>query len=248
GCDASILVDGPSTEKTAEANLSVRGYEFIERLKAALESECPGVVSCADIIAVATKVLIKLGGGLDYPVETGRKDGLVSNAADVQLPNPSMTVDEAAAVFAAKNFTLEEMVVLLGYHAVGIAHCNFFQDRLYQGTAQFDSEMDPSLVRQLKQTCPQSPITNNTTPLNQDSTNNNTLNNRFYGELLGNRGLLAVDQALSRDPASSTIVTKLSQNRALFDIRTAQVMIKLQAVEVLIGDQGGIRKTCGNIN
>lgn len=108
--------------------------------------------------------------------------------------------------------------------------------------------MDPSLVRQLKQTCPQSPITNNTTPLNQDSTNNNTLNNRFYGELLGNRGLLAVDQALSRDPASSTIVTKLSQNRALFDIRTAQVMIKLQAVEVLIGDQGGIRKTCGNIN
>ena len=60
GCDASLLIDGASTEKTAGSNLSVRGYELIERLKAALEAECPGVVSCADIVVVATKVVIKL--------------------------------------------------------------------------------------------------------------------------------------------------------------------------------------------
>ena len=60
GCDASILIAGTSSEKNAGANLSVRGYEFIDAVKAALEAECPGIVSCADIIAIATKVAIKL--------------------------------------------------------------------------------------------------------------------------------------------------------------------------------------------
>lgn len=60
GCDASILIDGPSSEKAAGPNLSVRGYELIDALKGVAEAECPGVVSCADIIAIATKQLIKL--------------------------------------------------------------------------------------------------------------------------------------------------------------------------------------------
>ncbi|XP_021773672.1 peroxidase 57-like [Chenopodium quinoa] len=249
GCDASILIDGTSTEKTSDSNGGVRGYEFIEKLKTAIESECPGVVSCADIIAVATKVLIRLGGGLDFPVETGRRDGLVSISADVNLPNPSMTVEEAAAVFAAKNFTVEEMVILLGYHSVGNAHCKFFEKRLYEDTGEFDSEMDLSLLNKLRKVCPQNQdTTNNIALLNQDFTNNNTLNNRFYGELIGNRGVLKLDQELSRDPASSAFVSALSQNSTLFNIRKAEVMIKLQAVEVLTGSQGEIRKVCSSFN
>lgn len=55
GCDASILLDGSSSEKTAIPNLSVRGYDIIDEAKAALEKACPGVVSCADIIIAATR-------------------------------------------------------------------------------------------------------------------------------------------------------------------------------------------------
>lgn len=55
GCDASILLDGSSTEKTAPPNLSVRGYDVIDAAKTAVESKCRGVVSCADIIAIATR-------------------------------------------------------------------------------------------------------------------------------------------------------------------------------------------------
>lgn len=59
GCDASILLDEtPSiqSEKTAAPNLnSVRGYEVIEAAKAAVESACPGVVSCADIVTLAAR-------------------------------------------------------------------------------------------------------------------------------------------------------------------------------------------------
>lgn len=55
GCDASILLDGGSSEKTAIPNLSVRGYDIIDQAKAALEKACPGVVSCAHIIVAATR-------------------------------------------------------------------------------------------------------------------------------------------------------------------------------------------------
>lgn len=55
GCDASILLDGPYSEKTASPNLSVFGYDLIDQIKVVLESVCPGVVSCADIIIAATR-------------------------------------------------------------------------------------------------------------------------------------------------------------------------------------------------
>ena len=54
GCDASVLLDGG--EKTAPANAnSLRGFEVIDSIKTQLESSCPGVVSCADILSVAAR-------------------------------------------------------------------------------------------------------------------------------------------------------------------------------------------------
>lgn len=55
GCDASILIEGPNTERTAGPNLLLRGFDVIEDAKAQLELACPGVVSCADIIALAAR-------------------------------------------------------------------------------------------------------------------------------------------------------------------------------------------------
>jgi peroxidase len=57
GCDASILLAATATidsEQNAPPNLnSLRGYDIIDGIKASLEDTCPGVVSCADIIALA---------------------------------------------------------------------------------------------------------------------------------------------------------------------------------------------------
>ncbi|TYJ33180.1 hypothetical protein E1A91_A05G085300v1 [Gossypium mustelinum] len=47
GCDASILLDGDSSEKTAPPNLSVSGYDVIDEAKGLLEEACAGIVSCA---------------------------------------------------------------------------------------------------------------------------------------------------------------------------------------------------------
>ena len=62
GCDASILLDVPNSEKTAVQNTGIFGYDLIDDIKAELEAECPGVVSCADIIVAATRDAIGMVG------------------------------------------------------------------------------------------------------------------------------------------------------------------------------------------
>ena len=64
GCDASILLDDTPTftgEKNAGANSnSVRGYEVIDAIKTQVEAACKGIVSCADIVALASRDAVNL--------------------------------------------------------------------------------------------------------------------------------------------------------------------------------------------
>ncbi|KAK9664000.1 hypothetical protein RND81_14G012500 [Saponaria officinalis] len=72
GCDASVLLDptpsNNATEKTAVPNLTLNGYEVVNAVKAELERRCPGVVSCADVLALTSRDaivadLVVLSGG-----------------------------------------------------------------------------------------------------------------------------------------------------------------------------------------
>ncbi|KAH9305833.1 hypothetical protein KI387_010237, partial [Taxus chinensis] len=59
GCDGSILLDGSASltgEKTAQPNAnSARGFDVIDTIKTQVEATCSGVVSCADILAIAAR-------------------------------------------------------------------------------------------------------------------------------------------------------------------------------------------------
>lgn len=59
GCDASMLIASETgdAEKDAPDNLSLAGEGFATVIKAkqAVEAQCPGVVSCADILALAAR-------------------------------------------------------------------------------------------------------------------------------------------------------------------------------------------------
>lgn len=62
GCDGSILLDGGDDgEKSALPNVnSVRGFDVIDTIKSSVENACSGVVSCADILAIAAKFSVLL--------------------------------------------------------------------------------------------------------------------------------------------------------------------------------------------
>ena len=49
-----------------------------------------------------------------YSVQTGRRDGLVSLAKNVNLPGPSVSVENSTAIFNSKGISTEDMVYLLG--------------------------------------------------------------------------------------------------------------------------------------
>ncbi|RZC69289.1 hypothetical protein C5167_032395 [Papaver somniferum] len=133
GCDASLLLNGNGTEKTAGPNGSVRGYELIYEIKTELEDKCADKVSCADIIVMATRDTIALSKGSRYEVETGRRDGTDSQAskADANLPSPSISVFDSIEVFKTKGLNATDMVLLLGGHTLGKASCGNFESRLY---------------------------------------------------------------------------------------------------------------------
>jgi len=82
GCDASVLLDSTDdniAEKEAPPNLTLRTFDMIDGIKADLQKECKGVVSCADILAMATRDGVALSGGAAYALPTGRRDGTVSD-------------------------------------------------------------------------------------------------------------------------------------------------------------------------
>lgn len=119
GCDASILIDSTEdniAEKEAPPNLTLRGFEVIDDIKASLEDECKGVVSCADILAMATRDSVALSGGAAYAIPTGRRDSTVSTIANVHIPSPSFPFSAALSVFQSIGLDLVDMTTLLGIY------------------------------------------------------------------------------------------------------------------------------------
>ncbi|MCL7032270.1 hypothetical protein MKW94_020813 [Papaver nudicaule] len=253
GCDASLLLDGDSSEKTAGANLNVRGFDLIDDAKTAVEQACPGIVSCSDIVIMATRDAVALSGGSGarYEVETGRRDGFISQAADVDLPGPAISVSGAIQRFVNKGLTGTDMVVLLGGHTVGTAHCNFFRDRLwnFDNTGSADPSMDPALVETLKSVCPE--FTNDESvvvDLDQNPSSSNFVDNSFYEQIGTSRGILEIDQKLALDPSTSNDVSILANDGDRFLNLFGTSMVKMGAIGVLTGTAGEIRFRCGSVN
>ncbi|KAL4591734.1 hypothetical protein LXL04_004705 [Taraxacum kok-saghyz] len=250
GCDASILLDGPNSEKTAPPNLSVRGYDVIDAAKTAVEKICPGIVSCADIIIMATRDVVSFSGGARYRIQTGRRDGLVSLAQNtLTLPPPSSSVTNAIRSFNLKGLTATDMIYLLGGHTIGIAHCSLFQDRLYnfKNTGKPDPTMELGLLTSLKSKCPQNATVDGTANLDQNPFSSRVVDKSFYSQIMMGRGLLKFDQDLASDRLSKSKVATIAGSSD-FNARFGQAMVKMGAIQVLTGRQGQVRKSCRAVN
>ena len=63
GCEASILLNsngaGPA-ERDAPISATLEKFNVIDDIKATVEAQCPGIVSCADILALAAVHSVRL--------------------------------------------------------------------------------------------------------------------------------------------------------------------------------------------
>ncbi|KAI3915293.1 hypothetical protein MKX01_035552 [Papaver californicum] len=242
------------SEKTAVANLNVRGFELIDKAKTALEKACPGIVSCSDIIIMATRDAVALSGGsvARYEVETGRRDGLSSEKTNVDLPGPGIPISNAIALFDSKGLSATDMVVLLGGHTVGVAHCNFFRNRLWNfgGTGSADPSMDPALVETLKSQCPAESTNDNSVVVNldQNPSSSDVVDNSFYQQIRSNRGILEIDQKLALDPSTTDTVATMATDGNGFLSLFGKSMVKMGGIGILTGTDGQIRLQCNSVN
>ncbi|XP_058071049.1 peroxidase 57-like [Magnolia sinica] len=259
GCEASVLIDSHGNniaEKEAPPNLSLRGFEIIDEIKAELEKRCPGIVSCADILALATRDGVALSGGAAYGLPTGRRDGTVSSITEAILPDPASSVDTVLTAFQSKNLNLSDLVTLLGAHSVGFCHCLFFIDRLYsfQGTGFPDPDMDSAMLDTLQKKCPfpTSPIVNISSDpnvfINQETNTPFLLDNSFYQAVLNGRAVLQLDQELAFTSVTNDMLVRFANNPKAFRRSFSKAMIKLGNVGVLSGQDGEIRQNCRRVN
>ncbi|KAJ4843569.1 hypothetical protein Tsubulata_040938 [Turnera subulata] len=160
GCDASVLLDaanGIDSEKDSPPNQGLRGFDIIDIIKSEIEKECPGIVSCSDILVLAAREAVIQAGGPFYPLQTGRRDSTDSFGAEAtkDLPSPHSDLDETLAIFSSRGFDERETVSLLGAHSIGVIHCKFFQDRLYNfgGTNKPDLTMDTEFLNEMRSRC-----------------------------------------------------------------------------------------------
>ncbi|CAO2840094.1 unnamed protein product [Amaranthus hypochondriacus] len=251
GCDASIMIEGEGTEKTASPNLSVAGYDIVEEIKVYLDQYCPGVVSCADIIVLAARAATFLGGAYWYNVETGRKDGNVSLAIDAEqgLPSPRIPVDAAIQLFASYGLDTPDFVYLLGCHTVGTAHCDKFEDRLYnfQNSGKPDPSMSPKLLYSLQKKCPRGANSNNQDFLDQTKGSEFKMDNGFFKRILEGEGLLQVDQELAYHPETRPIVVRAAEDEKVFLAKIGPAMRKMGLIGVITEGKNRVG-TCKKVN
>lgn len=243
GCDGSILLDAGG-EKTAGPNLnSVRGFEVIDTIKKNVEAACPGVVSCADILALAARDGTNLLGGPTWNVPLGRRDSTTASAslANSNLPPPTASLGTLISLFGRQGLSPRDMTALSGAHTIGQARCTTFRGRIYG-----DTNINASFAALRQQTCPRSGGDGNLAPI--DVQTPTRFDTAYFTNLLSQRGLFHSDQELFNGGSQDALVRQYSATPSLFNSDFVAAMIRMGNVGVLTGTAGQIRRNCRVVN
>uniref|UniRef100_A0A1J3D801 Peroxidase n=1 Tax=Noccaea caerulescens TaxID=107243 RepID=A0A1J3D801_NOCCA len=251
GCDGSILLKSPKkdAERDAVPNLSLRGYEVVDAAKTALEKKCPGVVSCADALALVARDAVLVIQGPWWPVPLGRRDGRISRSSEVtSLPSPFVGIAALKKNFLDKGLNTKDLVVLSGGHTIGISNCGIINSRIYNftGKGDFDPSMNPSYVRALKKKCKP---TDFSTKVEMDPGSVKKFDSHYFNIVAQKKGLFTSDSTLLDDPETKSYIdTQVSTAGSSFNKDFSDSMLKLGFVQILTGTNGEIRKKCAFVN
>ncbi|KAJ0039192.1 hypothetical protein Pint_23404 [Pistacia integerrima] len=258
GCDGSVLLDDTidlKGEKTASINKNaLKGFRLIDRIKNKLESECPGIVSCADILTIAARDAVILVGGPYWDVPVGRKD---SRTAGYELVRSNMPAADEGLLsiiskFLYQGLTVTDMVALSGAHTIGMARCENFRKRIY-GDFELTSEktvLSETYLSKLKSTCPAVGSDNNESAM--DYVTPNLFDNSFYQTLLKGEGLLNSDQEMYSSALgirTKELVKKYAHEPLAFFQQFSDSMVKMGNITNADSfENGEVRKNCRFVN
>ncbi|CAN1853022.1 Peroxidase 11 [Linum perenne] len=257
GCDGSILLDDTlmlKGEKSAIPNAnSVKGFEIIDNIKNKVESDCPGVVSCADILAIAARDATILVGGPDWEMYLGRKDSRTAgyDLAGLNLPLPTDGLLSIISKFIYQGLSVTDMVALSGSHTIGMARCQSYRERIH---GDYEVTSDQSLaseshLKDLKATCPAAGGEDDTvSPIDYETPN--LFDNSYFRILLRGEGLLNSDQELYSSILglqTKQLVIEYAHDLVGFFHQFAESMVKLGNITNDV-DDGEVRRSCRFVN
>ncbi|RVW52805.1 Peroxidase 65 [Vitis vinifera] len=223
GCDASVLISSNAfntAERDADINLSLPGdaFDLIVRAKTSLELTCPGIVSCADILALATRDLVTMVGGPYYDVQLGRKRWAgVSSLAGGHTIGFSHCKEFSNRIFN------------------------------YSSTSDIDPAFHPKFAQALRNVCANYQRDTAMSAFN-DVMTPNKFDNMYYQNLPRGLGLLSSDNVLVTDPRTKPFVELYATNQKAFFNDFAHAMEKLSVRGIKTGRKGEVRRRCDAFN
>ncbi|XP_016195049.1 peroxidase 53-like [Arachis ipaensis] len=133
GCDASILLNDTAAikcEQLAPPTInSIRRLDVVNLIKKKIEKICPGVVSCVDILALATEMSSEMSKGPNWQVPLGRKDSITTNfdLATSNILGPTSNLPQLISKFEKKGLDVNDLVALSGAHIIDQGRCVLFR-------------------------------------------------------------------------------------------------------------------------
>ncbi|KAH9299156.1 hypothetical protein KI387_030838, partial [Taxus chinensis] len=159
---------------------------YLDSIKEAVERECPGVVSCANVLVLSARDGIVSLRGPYIPLKMGRRDGRKSraNVLEMYLPDHNDTISTVLTRFKAIGIDTPGVVALLGAHNVGRTHCVKLVHRLYP---EVDPMLDVGHVERMMKKCPDTiPNPKAVQYVRNDRGTPMKLDNNYYRNLMDN--------------------------------------------------------------
>ncbi|KAG0590848.1 hypothetical protein KC19_1G131100 [Ceratodon purpureus] len=247
GCDASLLLKSTVSnlaEQDHPNNFTVGKYSVIDAIKAELETACPGVVSCADILGAAAAEAVEQAGGPHIDLAYGRRDGLDSfaPAAKTNLPGSTLQVEGLIENFANVGLNLTDVIVLSGGHTIGQARCSTFADR-FSPTAP-NPFPDTAFGSAVESYCAEGNTVGLDRRMSLDANTTTAFDNGYFQSLVNGRGILTSDDVLFKDPQTKATVTLFANDQKAFFDAFQESFRKMGRINVLTGTEGQIRTQC----
>lgn len=178
-------------------------------------------------------------GGQTYTVNLGRRDARSFNltGANNQLPAPFDDLATQTRKFAAKGFNQTEMVALAGAHTVGFARCAVLCN---------SNNLNQARNSTLQCSCPVA-AGNNTGLIGLDPTPN-TMDTRYFRDIVNGQGLLFSDQVLLNGTTTTAAVRRYRDGTGAFLSDFAAAMVKMGNLAPSAGVQLEIRDVCSIVN